>query len=206
MNLEADSWGWAVQGAVRMGANIHSGVACETLAGQCRKGSVGALLKIIVLIIHHYMLHEPTAVAFQAAQQLPLPWHLLAFRVGKKGRVFSFFFKCLMIISSLSIPGIVLFHTVWIKGGTCLGGTPFGWVLKAPVTHHSPPLPQASHLALWEHPWPSLLLMRDHQDPSGSSDCTKPHQTAKCNQHCQPCKEGWAGKENMSPPVPSLLL
>lgn len=104
MNLEAEPWRQAVHCAVRMGANIRSGVACETLAGQGRKGSVGALLKIIVIIIHHYMLHEPTAVAFQAAQQLPLSWQLLAFGMGKNGRVFSFFFKCLMIILSLERP------------------------------------------------------------------------------------------------------
>lgn len=125
---------------------------------------------------------------------------------GENGRIFSFFFKCLMIRTSLSIPGTVLVHTGWMKGGTCLGGTPFGWVLKAPVTHQPPPLPQASRSASQEHPWPWLLLIRDHLNPPGSSRCTKTHQTVKCNQRCQLCKEGWAGKENVSPPVPSLLL
>lgn len=70
----------------------------------------------------------------------PLRW-------GKIEGSFIIFFKCLMIIMSLSIPGIVLFNTVCIKGGACLSGMPFSWAsasLKARVTCQPPALPRAS--------------------------------------------------------------
>lgn len=90
------------------------------------------------------MLNKPKAVALKAAQQLPLSRHL-AFSAGKKLKgLVLFFFKCLTIIMSLSIPGIVLLNAVWIKGGTCLGGMPFGWAcasLEAQVTCQPPALP-----------------------------------------------------------------
>lgn len=108
---------------------------------------------------------------------------------------------------SLSIPGIVLFNAVWIKGGTCLGRMPFGWAspsLEAWVTCRPPALPRASQRGSWDSfTWPWLLLIRDHLNAAGPSPCplgssrrTKTHQTAKCKKHFQPCKERRAGKEN----------
>lgn len=140
----------------------------------------------------------------------PLGW-------GKIEGSCLFFFKCLMIITSLSIPGVVLFNTAWIKGGTCLSGTPFGWAsasLKARVTCQPPALPRASLLGCPEsftRSW--LLLIRDHLNAAGPSPCplgsSRLHKNSPNSgmQKAFPALRGGVGREGEhSPPAPSLFL
>lgn len=119
----------------------------------------------------------------------------------------------MIIIMSLSIPGIVLFNTVWIKGGTCPSGTPFGWAsawLKARVTCQPPERPcsargdfhpavaaahQGSPSRCGTLPVPSRFLSLHKTSPNGGMP------------KAFPALQGGVGREGEhSPPAPSLFL
>jgi len=114
-----------------------------------------------------------------------------------------------MIITCLSIAGIVLFNAAWVRGGRCLSGMPFSWASASPqarVTRQPPALPRAFHRAVAAAGQGSPSRGRTLPEPSRLLSLHKDSPNSEM-QKAFPALQGEVAREGeQSPPAPSLLL